>query len=142
MQATRVFFILIVFSLSMGFTQEPGFAKRHSYKQALELSDLYDRPIMLFFWNVYCDACERLKADVLSDDEVLSTLDNGFVVAWVDTLNPANSEVLKQYKIRGTPTLIFASEQQEYSGPKELLRNHGAPKEVLLSLLETIKIEN
>lgn len=142
MQASGVLLIIVMLSVSLGLAQEPSFAKRHTYKQALELSNLHNRPMMLFFWNVYCDACERLKAEVLSDTEVLNTLDKSFVVAWVDTLNPANSDTLKHYKIRGTPTLIFTSPSRANNESEELLRNHGAPKEVLLSLLETIQIEN
>ena len=118
---------------TQAYAQEPSFSARHSYKEALRLAEQLERPVMLFFWNIYCDACEELNQTVLSSEAVLTKLDEQFVVAWVDTLNLHNHKILDRYKVRGTPTLIFLGSSLE-----ELGRSYGMPKEAFLPFLDEL----
>ena len=135
----RALFICLTLTLllsTQAYAQEPSFSARHSYKEALNLAEQLERPVMLFFWNVYCDACEKLNQTVLSSDAVLTRLDEQFIVAWVDTLNPHNHKILDRYKVRGTPTLIFLD-----SSLTELGRTYGMPKETFLAFLDEMVIK-
>jgi thioredoxin-related protein len=131
--------------LTLSFAKEATFISRLSYKQALELAQKEQKPLMLFFWSVYCEACEHLKTDVLSQATNLSLLDNNFVVAWIDSLNPTNKDLLKHYKVRGTPTLVFVAAPMPETPLaladgylREIKRSYGATPEQFVELLTEV----
>lgn len=125
--------LAIVFA-SFALAEEPDFNKRYSFRKATELAQASEREVMLFFWNVYCAACEKLKAEAFSDEAIRAKLSQDFVVAWVDTLNSANKDILKHYQVRGTPTVIFAKPDDGY--PVEIVRTHSSSKEIFANVLD------
>ena len=132
-----IFMLALLILATCSFAEEPRLNKRYNYNQALELAQNNERPMLLFFWNVYCSACTKLKSEVLSQADIHNLLEKRFLLAWIDTLNPAHKALLKHYQVRGTPNLIFTN--IAYEGyPVGLARSYGATKGDILAALYSV----
>lgn len=82
------------------------------------------KPIFLYFGRYGCSTCRKMHAEVFIDGALAERLNDGFVLAYVDTesgdrIKLGSGEVITemQYatrsRILGTPTFIFISPEQK-----------------------------
>ena len=66
---------------------------------------------MLVFDQDGCYYCDLLKKDVLSNNDVISKLNEGFITVVVD-IN-SQPQLAAKYHVVGTPTMIFLDSNQK-----------------------------
>ena len=121
-------------------SEGPDFQRWYVYNEAYTLAQEHERPLMLYFWHQHCHACHRLNAWTLSQSAVREVLAEDFVVATIDIRHPDNKAIVAEYRVRGTPTLVFvelvegeARELQRYFSER--------PKEQFLDELTGILVD-
>ena len=136
LKPVRIVVLVLLLMSGVAFAGEPDINKRYSFSKALELSKEHNRPIMIFIWSVYCNECEKLKAEIFSDATLKSKLSENIVVAWIDILSKNNNEILKHYQARATPTVIFTDVASDGDYPQEFIRTHSSRKDVFTDVLD------
>lgn len=92
--------------------------------EASQLAGEQNKPILLYFGRYGCSTCRKMHAEVFTDTTLAQTLNEGFVLAYVDTesgnrIRLGNGETTTEMqfaarnRILGTPTFIFFSPQQK-----------------------------
>ena len=80
------------------------------YESALKKAVTEQKLVMLFFTAKHCRYCKKMQREVLSDDEVVSALDEGFITVKLDLDSVKNQT---KFKVSITPTFIFLSPENE-----------------------------
>ena len=79
--------------------------------QAVNQAQKGNKTIMLVFDQDGCYYCDLLKKDVLSNNDVISKLNEGFITVVVD-IN-SQPQLAAKYYVVGTPTMIFLDSNQK-----------------------------
>lgn len=79
--------------------------------QAVSQAQKDNKTIMLVFDHDGCYYCDLLKKDVLSNNDVISKLNEGFITVVVD-IN-SHPQLAAKYHVVGTPTMIFLDSNQK-----------------------------
>lgn len=79
--------------------------------QAVSQAQKDNKTIMLVFDQDGCYYCDLLKKDVLSNNDVISKLNEGFITVVVD-IN-SQPQLAAKYHVVGTPTMIFLDSNQK-----------------------------
>lgn len=79
--------------------------------QAVSQVQKDNKTIMLVFDQDGCYYCDLLKKDVLSNNDVISKLNEGFITVVVD-IN-SHPQLAAKYHVVGTPTMIFLDSNQK-----------------------------
>ncbi len=104
-----------------------------SLGSGLEEAKLNSRPVFVYFRSESCGWCKKFEAEVLTDQRVVSILEDSYVSVSIEIYR--QKDVTKDYKVRGTPTLIFLDEKL-----KEIERIPGfVDAETFVSILNKIK---
>lgn len=117
----RLFFILIFLAiLTCGMSS--SFASDHvnnttNLNNAIEQAHLENKNIMLLFDQNGCYYCDELKEKTLSNPEVISKLNEGYITVIIDIND--QPKLASKYKIFGTPTAIFLDSNQKEMGKIE-----------------------
>ena len=83
---------------------EPGIEAGQEKAQEL------DRPMLLMFTADWCEPCQRVKREILTQPEVQDVLMQQYVPVTVDMTNAGRSDTrLGQYGVQGYPTLIVVN---------------------------------
>ena len=75
--------------------------------EARKLATDSDKNILLFFTGEWCVPCRIMKREVFADEEVMKAINAQVVPVMIDIDDPNAEEIVKQYKIGGTPITIF-----------------------------------
>lgn len=81
-----------------------------TYEEALEKSKEFKKPIFAFFSASWCDACKKMKNNVLSTQEVKEAM-KGFVFVEIDA--DENREMAKKFNVGLLPTSIIINEKEQ-----------------------------
>jgi len=78
---------------------------------AKELSNNSGKNMLLFFTGEWCSPCRIMKREVFADKEVMKAINSQVVPVMIDVDDPNTQELVKLYKIGGTPVTIFTDPQ-------------------------------
>ena len=107
--------ILAIFAIGMaaGFAANP-INNTTDLSSAIDQAHKDNKSIMLIFDQNGCYYCDLFKKDVLSNNQVISQLNERFITVIID-IN-ANADIANKYKIFGTPTTVFLDSNQKEIG--------------------------
>lgn len=117
----KIFFVLIILAvLTCGISA--SFAGEHvnnttDLNKAVEQAHAENKSIMLLFDQKGCYYCDELKEKTLSNPDVISKLNEGYITVIID-INE-QPKVASKYKVFGTPTAIFLDSNQKQMGKIE-----------------------
>ncbi len=80
---------------------------------AQEIANESDKNILLFFTGDWCVPCRIMKREVFADEEVMKAINAQIVPVIINIDDPKAAELVKLYKIGGTPVTIFTDPQGE-----------------------------
>lgn len=104
-----------------------------SLGSGLEEVKLNSRLVFVYFRSESCGWCKKFEAEVLTDQRVVSVLEDSYVSVSIEVNR--QKDVTTDYKVRGTPTLIFLDDEL-----KEIERIPGyVDADTFVSLLNKIK---
>lgn len=78
-----------------------------SYEEGLKKAKQLNKPVLIYFWAVWCTFCAKMDREVLSDSEVINAVEKGFVPVLLDVDKEANLKYLSDYRVVGTPTFVI-----------------------------------
>ena len=78
---------------------------------ARELANDSDKNMLLFFTGEWCSPCRIMKREVFADEEVMKAINSQVVPVMIDVDDPKAEEIVKLYKVGGTPITIFTDPQ-------------------------------
>lgn len=110
----RILFVLIILSIfavavSTNFA-ENSLNNATDFQKAIDDAKTQNKSVMIVFDQKNCVYCDMLREDVLSNDTVISKLNEGYITVFVD-INE-NPQLASQFKIYGTPTVVFLKSNQ------------------------------
>jgi len=78
---------------------------------ARELANDSGKNMLLFFTGEWCVPCRIMKREVFADKEVMKAINSQLVPVMIDVDDPNAEELVKHYKVGGTPITIFTDPQ-------------------------------
>ncbi len=85
----------------------------NSYEEGLKVAQEKNKPILLYFWAVWCSFCAKMDKEVLSDGEIIKLMTESFVPVLLDVDNEDNFKYFNDYKVVGTPTFVILNPKGE-----------------------------
>jgi len=85
----------------------------HDLKAALDKAKSVKKPVMADFFATWCGPCKRLNDETFNDSKVES-LTGEFICVKIDV--DENPDLVRQYGVRGYPTVIFFDENGRVVG--------------------------
>jgi len=83
-----------------------GIAWRHEVDAAFADARAAGRPVFLYWGAGWCPPCNRVKADIFTNDDVVAQL-AGLVPVWLDGDTPGAQALAERLKLRSYPTLVL-----------------------------------
>lgn len=117
----KVFLVLIILAV-LACGMSASFAGEHvnnttDLNKAIEQAHAQNKSIMLLFDQDDCYYCHEMKEKTLSNPDVISKLNEGYITVIIDVNQQAN--IASKYKVFGTPTTIFLDSNQKQIGKIE-----------------------
>jgi thioredoxin-related protein len=96
----KTFLLLIIFILLLSIT-----ARADDWDQALRRAKKEDKPVILYFFTLYCSYCQAMDKEVLAEKEINTTLKKNVVYLRIDV--EKRDDLARFYGVRGYPTTTF-----------------------------------
>ena len=118
---------------------------------AQEIANHSDKNVLVFFTGKWCVPCRIMKREVFADKKVMKAIKAQVIPVMINIDDPNAEELVKHYKIGGTPVTIFTDPKGnvlDYAVGKigktrflEMLENLGA-KGSKVGMRQAEEIEN
>lgn len=114
----KIFFVALILAI-LAIGVSANFAA-DSLNNATDLNKAIDdaksqnKNVMLIFSQDDCYYCDLLKKDTLSNGDVISKLNEGYVTVIVDVNQ--QPQLAAKYKVFGTPVIVFMDSNQKDIG--------------------------
>jgi len=92
----------------------PGVAWQDYSDERVEQAVKMGKPVIIDFYADWCAPCRELEQITFQHPEILKLAENDFVMIKVDLTrkgNPINENLLREYDVRGVPTVVFLDRQ-------------------------------
>jgi thiol:disulfide interchange protein DsbD len=102
----------------------PGVAWQPYSDQVLAEARNSKKPVIIDFYATWCTPCRELEEVTFHDQAVVKEATDHFVMVKVDLTqsgNPLYEALLKQYVIKGVPTIVFLNLQSKELGDLRLV---------------------
>ena len=111
----KVILLLIILSIfaivcSANFAQTP-LNNTTDLQKAIDDAQMQNKTIMIVFDQEDCYYCDIFKDDVLSNDDVISKLNEDFITVIIDVNQ--QPQLAAKYNVYGTPTIVFIDANQK-----------------------------
>ena len=96
------------------FVQGPGVTWNTYSKQLLAESKSANKAAIIDFYADWCSPCRELEEVTFHHPDVVKQAESHFTMIKVDVTragNPINEQLLKQYDVKGVPTVVFVDAQ-------------------------------
>lgn len=85
-----------------------GLVWTNSLEEGLAASQEQNKPVLVYFWAVWCQYCEKFETQTLPDERVKQKLNNDFILVAIDL--DENKEVPRKYGVSYPPHELFLDE--------------------------------
>ena len=106
--------IIATFPIGSWALRGPG-VTWHSYSdQVLADAQRKQKPVILDFYADWCAPCRELDEVTFHDPEIVKQAQKDFVMIKIDLTrkgNPVHEDLLRQYNVKGVPTVVFLDHQ-------------------------------
>lgn len=102
--------VLAAFLVTSRAMQGPGVSWKPYSEEVIKEAQEMKKPVIIDFYATWCTPCRELEEVTFHDASLVSRADNGFVMVKVDVTkggNPLHERLLRQYEIKGVPTIVF-----------------------------------
>jgi len=83
-------------------------------EQLLEKANRLAKPVIIDFYANWCAPCRELEESTFHDPEIVKQATHDFIMIKVDLTrkgNPIHEKLLRQYDVKGVPTVVFLNRQ-------------------------------
>ncbi len=82
-----------------------GLVWHKSIDKALTIAKQENKPVMVYFWAVWCQFCEKFETETLPDPEITKILTNDYVLVAIDL--DEDRATANKYGVSYPPYVIF-----------------------------------
>jgi thiol:disulfide interchange protein DsbD len=104
------FILLASYQIVSAVTIGPGVTWQPYSEQLLKKATSVEKPVIIDFYADWCAPCRELEQNTFHDPEIVKVAKSDFVMIKVDLTrkgDPMNENLLRQYEVRGVPTVVF-----------------------------------
>ena len=102
--------VLATFFVTSWAMQGPGVAWKPYSQEVLDEARKRKKPVIIDFYATWCTPCNELEEVTFHDTSVVKQAESDFVMVKVDVTrggNSTNERLLRQYEVKGVPTVVF-----------------------------------
>jgi thioredoxin-related protein len=74
-------------------------------EEGFQIAQQENKPVMIYFWAIWCQYCARFQTNTLGNPEVKKILEEDYVLVSMDL--DIDREVAQQYRVSYPPYLVF-----------------------------------
>jgi thioredoxin:protein disulfide reductase len=105
--------VLATFLVTTWAMQCPGVTWKPYSEEVLNEAQNLKKPVIIDFYATWCAPCLELEEITFHDAAVVRQAESAFVMVKVDVTkggNPDHERLLRQYGVKGVPTIVFLDE--------------------------------
>jgi thiol:disulfide interchange protein DsbD len=102
--------VLATFLVASMAMRGPGVTWKPYTEETLKEAQTLKKPVIIDFYATWCTPCRELEEVTLHQPDVVQLAEKDFTMVKVDVTkggNPYHEELLKKYKVKGVPTIVF-----------------------------------
>ncbi|MCE8423885.1 MAG: thioredoxin family protein [Candidatus Methanoperedens sp.] len=82
-----------------------GMTWSRSLDKSFQVAQQENKPVMIYFWAIWCQYCARFQSDTLGNPQIKSMLEKDFVLVAMDL--DVDREVTQKYGVSYPPYVLF-----------------------------------
>jgi thiol:disulfide interchange protein DsbD len=112
MRNSIVIISIVITTILIGswLTKGPGINWQAYSEELLKEAKKMNKPVIIDFYADWCSPCRELEEITFHDAEIVKQAKQDFIMIKVDLTrkdNPVNELLLKEYEVKGVPTVVF-----------------------------------